>query len=257
MSESADFRDVQYAFAAYLRDPAKNPPPAGIEERRLAIYRDLFFSNIENFARSFFPVLRSLYGEEDWRALVRDFLSRHCSRSPYFLDIAGEFIQYLEHERGEHPADPPFLRELAHYEWLELLVDVDESGWPSGDVDVDGDLLAGVPVLAPALVLACYNWPVHRINAANRPATPLAGPVWLAVYRDRAEAVRFLELNTATARLVELMRAGESRSGRELGLQLATEMSHPAPEALVSAAGDMLALLRERGMLAGTLPATG
>ena len=42
-----DFRQVQREFAAHLRDPANNPAPGNIEERRLAIYRELFFNNVK------------------------------------------------------------------------------------------------------------------------------------------------------------------------------------------------------------------
>ncbi len=265
MSKSADFRTLQYAFAAHLRDPAGNPPPPGLEERRLAIYRDLFFSNIENFANGFFPVLRTQYTAEQWRALIRDFFARHQSRTPYFLEIAEEFLHFLKSERGEHPDDPPYAWELAHYEWLELAVDVAEDVVPTTGYDPDGDVLDGVPVITPALALASYCWPVHRIAAAFRPQEPLAEPVWLVVYRDRDDAVRFLEINAATARLITLMRladeqgqAVKARSGRELGAQLAAELARSDVQAVVAAAADMLLMLREQGLLFGvqrSLPA--
>lgn len=247
-----DFRAVQYAFAAHLRDPAANPPPAGIEERRLAIYRDLFFNNIEGFASGFFPVLRAHYADDDWRALVRDFFSRHRSHSPYFLEIAEEFLRYLDAEREPQPCDPPYARELAHYEWLELVVDVAEEEIPQKGYHAGGDLLAGAPLLTPVLAVGAYHWPVHRIDGDHRPEAPLAAPVFLAVYRDRTDAVRFLEINAATARLIDLMRAEPLLSGRELALRIATEMQHPDPAAVLAGARDMLTLLRERDIVLGT-----
>ena len=42
----ADFRQRQAAFAAHLRDPEAHPAPPGIEPRRMAVYRELFFNNI-------------------------------------------------------------------------------------------------------------------------------------------------------------------------------------------------------------------
>ncbi|MFM9709917.1 HvfC/BufC family peptide modification chaperone, partial [Streptomyces galilaeus] len=61
----------------------------GFEERRMAIYRDLFFNNIEGFITSGFPVLRTLYSTDDWNTLIRRFFVEHDCASPYFLDIAG------------------------------------------------------------------------------------------------------------------------------------------------------------------------
>ena len=39
-------RDHQFAFAAHLRDAA-NPPPPGIEPRRMAVYRELFRATLD------------------------------------------------------------------------------------------------------------------------------------------------------------------------------------------------------------------
>lgn len=247
-----DFRAVQHAFAAHLRDPATNPPPPGIEERRLAVYRDLFFNNVEGFASGFFPVLRSLYAADDWRALVRDFFATHRCRTPYFLEIAEEFLAYLGAGRVPQPCDPPFARELAHYEWLELVVDVAEEEVPQRGYHPGGDLLAGAPLLTPVLVTGVFHWPVHRIAADAVPAEPLPAPVFLAVYRDREDAVRFLEINAATARLIDLLRAEPLLSGREVALRIAAEMQHADPGAVVAGAGDILAMLRARDIVLGT-----
>ena len=42
----ADLREQQLQFANHLRNPDRFPAPQGIEERRLLVYRDLFFNNI-------------------------------------------------------------------------------------------------------------------------------------------------------------------------------------------------------------------
>ena len=57
------FKDVQYQFTGYIRDPENNDKPEGIEQRRLNVYRDLFYNNIEGFISSCFPVLKSLMSE--------------------------------------------------------------------------------------------------------------------------------------------------------------------------------------------------
>lgn len=255
MSGPADFHRLQYAFAAHLRDPAANPPPPGIEERRLAIYRELFFNNVENFASRFFPVLRSLYRDDDWRALVRDFFARHRCRTPYFLEIAEEFLGYLAAGRVPQPCDPPFARELAHYEWLELVVDVADEEIPADGYDPAGDLLAGAPLLTPVLVTGAYHWPVHRVAAGELPSAPLATPVFLAVYRDRGDTVRFLELNAVAARLLDLLREHPGAAGRDIALRVAAELQHGDPESVVAGARDLLEMLRARDIVLGSRPA--
>ena len=76
------FKQYQYEFTAHLRDPANNPAPEGIEDRRIGIYRDLLYNNVENFISSSFPVIRSIYNDENWHRMVRDFFARHKSHTP-------------------------------------------------------------------------------------------------------------------------------------------------------------------------------
>ena len=88
-------REQQYALARHVRDPGANPPPPGIEDRRLAIYRELFLNGIDSLLAGNFPVIRRTLGDEAWRALVRRFYSRHRCRTPLFTEIGREFVQYL------------------------------------------------------------------------------------------------------------------------------------------------------------------
>ncbi|NND68688.1 MAG: DUF2063 domain-containing protein, partial [Halioglobus sp.] len=134
-------------MARYLRDPDGNPPPQGVDGRRLKIYRDLIYNNIEGFIRSGFPVLRSLYGDEDWHSMVRQFIDNHRCHSPYFLEISQEFIQFLMEDYSPRPADPPFIAELAHYEWAELALDIAEEELPPAKQVAD--TLDAVPALSP------------------------------------------------------------------------------------------------------------
>ena len=77
MSE-ADFQRLQRAFAGHLRNPDTRPAPQGIEERRLEIYRNLLFNNVNGFIEQGFPVLFSLLDAERWQRLVRGFFEFHA-----------------------------------------------------------------------------------------------------------------------------------------------------------------------------------
>ena len=51
---TADFRQLQRQFSAHIRDRDTFDYP-GIEDRRLRVYRELFYNNIEGFLRRGFP----------------------------------------------------------------------------------------------------------------------------------------------------------------------------------------------------------
>ena len=76
MVERLSLSEQQYRFAAHIRDPANNPAPDGIEDRRLAIYRELFFNNVSKFLASTFRVIRKILGEEAWIRLMRDYFAK-------------------------------------------------------------------------------------------------------------------------------------------------------------------------------------
>jgi uncharacterized protein len=257
MAEGERLRRTQFEFAAHIRDPGHAPAPEGIEDRRLAIYRELFFNNVRDLLGRGFPVLRKVLGEPAWEALVRDWLVRHRARTPLFLELPQEFLEYLLNERAPGAADPPFLAELAHYEWVELALSIDEREPELPGVDPGGDLLDSRPALSPLAWALAYVWPVHRIAPEYQPAEPPADRTRLVVYRDRHDQVGFLEINAVTARLLELLGAetGPRPSGRECLLQIAAELSHPQPDAVVAGGAAILQELRERDVVLGVFTA--
>ncbi|SEA34495.1 DNA-binding domain-containing protein [Microbulbifer marinus] len=252
VDKSRKFQRLQREFAAHLRAPDSCAPPAEVEDRRMGIYRDLIYNNIESFIAGGFPVLRSLYSDERWHNMVRDFVHRHASQSPYFLQISEEFLHYLQSERGCQPGDPPFLLELAHYEWVELALDVSEAQIPTGLL-ADGDVLQLVPVVSPLVWSLSYRYPVHRIGPAYQPQEPPPNPTFLLVYRDREDEVGFMEINAVTARLLQLAE-GDALSGQQLLEKLAAEMPQADSDTLQKFGRELLQKLLRVGVVAGLRP---
>ncbi len=250
MAESG-FRQVQYAFAAHLRDPERSPPPPGIEKRRTDLYCDLALTNVRNFISDNFPVLRKLHDDEQWTRLVRDYFARHRNRTPLFSRLATEFLDYLAEERNE-PGDPPFLWELAHYEWMESALRMDLREVSFEGVDRDGDLLAASPMLSPLAWPLAYRFPVHRIGPEFRPRGAPEQPTYLVIYRDLNDEVGFVELNAVAARLIELLGKQTAGTGRELLIQIAAELAHPNPDVVVEGGHDTLRQWRDGHIVLGT-----
>ena len=245
-------QDQQFALSRHLRDPS-HPPPPGIEERRLAIYRDLFFNNIESLLAGNFPVIRQTLRNDAWRRLVRSFYARHRSQTPLFPEIAREFIRFLETRTGD--GDPPWLRELAHYEWVELALQISDAVAPEGIDAALGDdpaqaLLDGVPVASPWAWALAYRWPVHRIGPDHQPTQVPAQPTLVLARRDAGGDVRFAELSPLVYRLLELLGDG-TRRGRDCLRQLAAEAGTDDAEGFLAEGGAMLARMHGEGSLLG------
>jgi len=255
MPEPGTLQALQAGFTAHIRNPSSVPLPAGIEKRRMKIYNDLVYNNIESFLRSGFPVLCSLYREEDWHLLVRDFIASYRCQSPYFLEISQEFLNYLMEERQTPPLEPPFILELAHYEGVELALDVAMDTLPLREEDAGDDTLAGVPVLSPLVWSLRYSFPVHLIGPSNQPESAPAEPTYLVVYRNREEQVKFLESNAATARLLEMLSDNPGQlSGRRILEKLAAEMNPESVTPVIDFGAKMLEQFLQADILVSCRP---
>ncbi|MEE9142561.1 MAG: putative DNA-binding domain-containing protein [Gammaproteobacteria bacterium] len=251
MAERPHFQQLQYAFAAHIRNPDENPAPEGIEDRRLAIYRDLFFNNIKSLLSSSFPVLKKVLPEDRWIALIREFFSTHESRTPLFLEVPREFLGFLQNERGLQADDPPFLIELAHYEWVELALSIDDAEIEPDGIDPDGDLLDGIPVVSPLAWSLVYDFDVHHIGPNHQPAVAPDQPTFLVIYRDRTDKIGFIEINPVTARFLELAGA-EQQNGREMLTTIAAELHHPKTDVVIEGGREILENLRRHDVVLGT-----
>lgn len=245
------FQELQFGFTGNIRDPEGAPAPPDIEERRMEIYRDLLYQNVQNFLAGTFPVLRNICTDERWHELMRDYFRDHHAHTPLFPKMPQEFLHYLEHGRARRPGDFPFLLELAHYEWVELALSIDARDIDRTGIDRHGDLLEGIPVLSPLAWPLAYRFPVQRIRPDFLPDAAPDQPTYLVVYRDEADKVGFLELNPVAARLTELIQEESGRPGRALLQQIATELQHPDPAVVISGGLEILEEMRARDVVLG------
>jgi hypothetical protein len=248
-SSLPEFQRFQYAFASHIRDPHSNPCPAGVEAHRMAVYTSLVYNNAESFLLPCFPILREVLGPQQWARLVRSFLATHGSLSPFFRQIPDEFIQFLQTEGSVPETCPPFLLELAHYEWIELVLSISNRipDWDS--IDPEGNLLLHRPVLNPVLANLSYRWPVHRIGLQGE-VQP--SETYLLVFRDQSDDVQFTEINAYTSRLINLLESGEYSGQAALEI-VAAESRHPIPQAVIKGGMDTMHDLQALGALLGVV----
>ncbi|MDP3538722.1 MAG: putative DNA-binding domain-containing protein [Azonexus sp.] len=240
-----DFQAFQQAFGRHLRDPHHTPRPAGVPARRMAVYNELLFNNITGFLDACFPVCRKLLGETNWRRLNRAFFRDWKSHTPWFREIPREFVRYLNEFAIRQPL-PAWFAELAHYEWTELALDVMDC--PIPEHDPAGDLMQRVVILNPVLLNLTYAWPVHRIGPDYRPRKQQT--TQLVVYRNAADAVKFVEINPVTARLLVLLALAPT-SGEAACQQIADELHHPEPAQLQAFGKALLEDFRTEGIILG------
>lgn len=245
---------LQEQFAAHIRSPEQVPAPSDIEDRRMDIYRNLFYNNVRNLLAWNFPVLRKIYSNDDWAQLVRDFYIEHRARTPLFPELPREFLQYIQEQRQDREGDPPYLLELAHYEWAELAISLDETDLDEIEADTEGDLLQGIPVVSPLAWPLGYTYPVHRIGPDFQPTEPSEQATHLLVYRNREDEVKFMKLNAVSALLMQFLKDDTERTGHDLLNEIARAMNHPKPQVVIDGGRKLLQDLFEREVILGTQP---
>ncbi len=244
---SVDFKAKQHEFTQYIRNPLSYPLPADVKPERMAMYRELIFNNIDGFLAGNFPVIRKILSDEQWYELAQDFFHKHQSKTPYFAEIAEEFLDYLENER-DNPDDFPFLLELAHYEWVEMALSIAKEEVRIIPVTIP-DLLEQRIKLSPLAWPLVYRFPVHLISPEFIPDAPSKQLNCLIVYRDRNDEIKFNEINPMTYRLLELIQSEECLKSKSYLDRIAVEFSQVNPETIKSGGLKILQELTEKSIV--------
>ena len=241
-------KDYQMAFTRHIRDPENALPPHGVSERGMAVYTEIVFNNIESSVSACFPVLRKVLGEDTWLGLVREFFIQQPCTTPIFREIPEAFLAYINRVSGL----PPYVQNLAHYEWVELYLAYADEAIDWSQIDTEADLLDLPLAFVPAMALLSYDYPVHQISSENIPEFPLETPVNLLVFRNADDDVKFVELNPMTAALIEDLQDGQL-SARQALIGIASVMAFDDVDAIVDFGFELLRDLKSQGAILGVL----
>jgi hypothetical protein len=122
-------------------------------------------------------------------------------KTPIFVEIAGEFLAFLQHEYTPLEHDPVFMLQLAHYEWLELCAAVAPDTIESQLITTD-ELEHYHLCLASHAKIAQYSFDVQHISIDYQPIEPTAQAHFFCVYRDSDDQVAFLKLTPLSAQVL-------------------------------------------------------
>ena len=239
---------AQMQFAAHIRDPVHNQPPTDVPARRMGVYNDLVYNNIESLLAGFFPVIREILAAEIWHRMVRGFVTDHRCQTPYFMELPREFLTFLRENPGSFDGFP-YLPELAHYEWSELALMIADQEFEAGESLSLAQIGAAVPSFTPLAWLLSYRYPVHRISPEYQPLEPPEMPTTLVVYRKRDEQVGFLEVNPLTYRLLAAVRENHGLTSREHLSRLHGEFPLVDEQVFLSGGVEILHDMQEKNLI--------
>ncbi len=248
MVNEMDLIQKQKHFCSLIRNPTLENN-VGIEQRRLAVYQELIFGNVEGFISNTFPILCSLYEDFEWKALIREFLIHHRAETPYFSKIAEEFIEFLSSHTSELSKKYPFVLELAHYEWVELALMISTEQISTIDL-INPDEITELSLnLSPLAWPLVYQFEVHLISKDYIPTEPNSSATFIVVYRKSNDDVDFTLINAVTYKLLNLLSDNDGIKGKTLLKKLAKSLPQVSEQSIISNGRTILNDLIKRNII--------
>ena len=243
------FQEYQQAFTAHIRDPRNQPRPKNVKAKGIDVYKEIVFNNLFESVSACFPVAQKVIGKRAWLKLVRGFFREHSSSTPIFRKIPEEFLAYLSNINALTPENfPPYLTSLCHYEWIELLASTMADEANKRDINLTGELRLSQPAFTHTMQLLNYEYAVQKISPRYKPKEKVN--TQLLVYRNTDFEVKFIELNTMTYRLIEILKQDKLNCEQALTI-LAKEINQPQTESIIQFGLAILEDLRSQGVILG------
>ncbi len=175
--------ETQAAFFSLVTDPEQieTRPELGLFDQRLRIYANMYLWRLVDGLRNDFPKLAAVVGDDDFSALMSQYLRQHPSEHPDVGQVGRHLVSFLRQNRD--PTRREDLADLAELEQARSEVFLEADRRPI-DGSAISELGAAFPQarlrLVPALQLRRFEYhvaPVWRsIDDEQAPPAPLVVP---------------------------------------------------------------------------------
>ncbi|MBF0264670.1 MAG: putative DNA-binding domain-containing protein [Gammaproteobacteria bacterium] len=259
MQPETDFKACQYSFANYIRNPESVELNnfKDIEPRRMKIYAELFYNNIESFISNNFPVFKSITKDDIWDQLIRSFMKIHKCQTPIFTEIAKEFIQFIQSEQFQaldlSTKIYDFSLELLWYEYIELILSIDKDSieWPLFDSNFESyeNIISNKPQVSPLSQLCQFSYPVHKICTDFIPDETQKEDCFILIYRDREHQINFIQMSVMSNYLFQKIADNENQTTKQILNNLCDEMNYEDKSSFIDAGLGLLSDWYEKDIL--------
>ena len=175
----------QHRFAQAIRE---GEAAEGLPQERLNVYIRLIRNNIHSFIDRCYTETPQYLDSGEWGRLKEDFIRDARAQTPYFQEIAGEFLQYCQ----SLPLSDDLLA-LMDFEHTQLLAEVAQTDSQASPADSDD--------LAYTLSLTAFVCRYQYDVTDELQAAETAVLVW----RDKEDDVMYQTLDDFDALLLETL----------------------------------------------------
>lgn len=204
---SKDTRILQNQFSQAARGNTKIDIN-NFDEKRLKIYQELLLYNLNDVLSHTFPILLDLIPQDTWLQMLKNILKSEVVETPLFHELPLWLVNYI---KRHGISGYPFAADLAHYEWVEIDVEISEHNSSQPAVSSE-KLIEQTWQLNTSSRLLSYQYEVDKIGINYQPKDPQE--TYMIVYQKNG-GTAFLKLNEMTFQLLTMM-LNESMSAQEI-----------------------------------------
>lgn len=217
-----DTIQIQEALGSYCKT-GETPQLPGVVESRLPQYRRLVRNVFYGILQQAFPITSAILTDEEWDQLINDFMVHHPAQEHEVWKMPKELVDFVEGTDYSEKLNRPYLEELLHFEWIEILVhgmeDVPFQYTPSQQLSLTDKVM-----LNPYHELVTLQYPVHK--SAETDYNQHKGVYYVLVHRDIEEFdVQFTELAPFVALLINAIENDNSHSFSQILDQVCQEVN--------------------------------
>jgi hypothetical protein len=219
-----------------------------VRRERVHHYRRLVFNVVNDSLQSAFPLTKNLLEDKRWDQLVHQFFAGYKPQSPQVWKMPGEFYEWFSKSEQPLRDDFPFMDELLHFEWLEVVLFMMED-IPYPISHKQGNWMDSTVAVNPEFRIIQTNYPVHLKKAAKIQDAD-KGDFFILMFREKNTGrIQFMDLSPFFAVVVENIALGNNL--RSILLAVQEQMPQTSLMALQENTIPFLEKLKDKGFIFG------
>lgn len=176
-------------FSSLIRNPSENHH---LDNDKISLYHSLVKKNLDSVISPCFPVLKQIIPKEIWKRLISELLAQHQLNTPLFYKAPLFLVNLL----NNHPLpNYPFAASLAHYEWIELELELLDVSCKQEKSTYDREIYCYPLKLSEHARLLRYDYDVHNICNEYIPTTKSCTYLIVYVLHGEIQFTKISEIN--------------------------------------------------------------
>lgn len=202
-------KQLQQQLAKYCRT-GQQAPPSSLPDN-MKQYREMVFLVAYNHLKSALPLFYNTIGRLNFKSCVNHFLAKQKITQAQIWKLPLSFFQFYSEINFPFNHQYPFLKELLHFEWLEIEVfmmpDMEIPAYSSEGRIISDKLIANPEIKVIGLEYPIHKKPLKKITEKDK------GQYFISFHRDvKSKKVKLNEISYPHFQIIDQLIAQPTTS---------------------------------------------